>query len=68
MEGLILISHSQFINPSTAYRALRQAEANSISSGEPVEISPWVMHINLSQKNKEGEGGRILITNDMIMP
>lgn len=66
MEGLILMSHSQFITPLTAYKALSQAEANSISSGESVEISPWVMHINLTQRNKEG--GRMLITNDMIVP
>lgn len=57
------MSHSEFITPSTAYKALSQAEANSISSGKSVEISPGYAY----KPHSEKQGG-ILITNDMRVP
>lgn len=60
------MSHSQVLTPSTAFKALSQAEENSIASEESEEIPPWVIQINLTRRNKEGV--EILIKNDKVVP
>lgn len=53
------MSHSQFITPC---KALSHSETNSITGGKSVEIPCWVMQVNLTQRNKEGVGIVIKIT------